>query len=120
MSDRIKYRLPYDIIYTSHRYGKIKTVPKGYPSDGASGPALDIWSESWWVHDALCDGRTGEIPPEAIGYWETDGLWDDGSRCSVLESSMVLYDILKSEGRPIRAPLWAFATFVARIAMRQS
>lgn len=90
------YRLKKDIVYYSPRYRKYKTVPAGFISDGASGPAEDIVSVSWWVHDALC----------------ADYAWDDGSRCSVWQSSNVIRDILLDEGRYIRANRWFVATLV--------
>jgi hypothetical protein len=112
MSFVIKYRCPYTIHYRSTRYGKEKTVPQGYPSDGASGPAMDIWSEGWWIHDALCY-YPPPWPDLCTGYWDTDGLWDDGEPVTVLQSSTVLHDILLAEGRWFRARTWWLATYVA-------
>ena len=90
-----KYILPYDIDYTSPRYGKSIYVEAGYLSDGATG-AFDIWSESWWVHDKLCD----------------DGAWDDGTPITNWQASTVLSDILKSEGRWARARYWFAFTWL--------
>jgi len=81
MNKRI-YHNPKEIIYISPRYGKQKTVPEGYISDGATG-AVDIYSNAWWVHDIL--------------KW--DKFWDDGTECSNTQASFVIYDILVSEGR---------------------
>jgi len=81
--------------YHSKRYDKDVTVPRGYKSDGATG-AKDIKSLSWWVHDKLCDS----------------GVFDDGSDCNNLQASMILSDILKSEGRWIRARTWFVATWL--------
>lgn len=83
--------------YFSIRFGKKVTITPEFISDGATG-APDIPSMSWWVHDALCD-------------WKH---WDDGTSCSVLDSSLVIYDILKAEGRYVRAPLWFMGTLVGR------
>ena len=85
------------VTYYSLRYGKSVTVHAGYKSDGASGPAEDIISESWWFHDVLCDTYR----------------WDDGSVCTRWQSSAVIYDILRDEGRWIRAIRWRFWTFFA-------
>ena len=76
--------------YYTRRYKKFRTVPKGFPSDGASFIATDILSASWWVHDALCKF----------------GCWDDGTPCSRMEAATVLFDILKGEGRWFRARSW--------------
>ena len=91
------YICPKEIRYYSNRYKKRATVPEGYESDGATG-AIDIWSDSWWVHD-----------------WLTDkGKWDDGTPVTVLQESMVIHDILDSEGRIYRAKYWFVSTFVFR------
>jgi hypothetical protein len=81
--------------YRVRRYVKTVTVPLGYPSDGATG-ARDISSMAWWVHDVLCD----------------TGKWDDGTPCTNIQASMVLYDILESEGRWFRKYTWSVATFL--------
>ena len=90
-----KYYCPYTISYHSSRYGKDVTVPKEYPSDGATG-AVDVWSESWWVHDVLCDR----------------GTWDDETPCKNWEASTVLSDSLRAEGRKFRAVYWRYFTFL--------
>ena len=64
-------------------------------SDGATG-AFDLNSKSWWVHDRLCN----------------TGLFDDGSKCSNLQASTIIYDILKNEGRWFRARTWFAATLL--------
>ena len=91
-----RYVLNSPIIYHSPRYGKTVTVPIGYPSDGASGPATDVVSKAWWVHDQLCT------------TWE----WDDKTPVTAWQASSVLSDILKSEGRGIRARSWFLATWL--------
>ena len=90
-----KYRCPKEMKYYSKRYDKTVTIHAGYPSDGATG-ASDIWSESWWIHDILCDR----------------GVFDDGTPCTNLQASTILKDILKSEGRWFRARTWFVATFL--------
>lgn len=92
------YRLHRQITYKSPRYGKWVTVPRGYVSDGASGPAEDIVSEAWWVHDVLC----------------SRGTFDDDTPCSNRQASLVLYDILKSEGRWFRCRSWFLGTLIGR------
>ena len=90
-----KYICPYTIYYTSPRFNKTVTVLKGYKSDGATG-AMDIWSESWWVHDVLC----------------ARGTWDDGTPVTNWQASQVLQDILKQEGRWFRSKYWFWATWL--------
>ena len=84
-----------EIKYYSVRYDKYVTVPEGYPSDGATG-AEDIYSDSWWVHDVLCDR----------------GTWDDGSAVTNWQASQVLQDILRSEGRWLRSKYWFWFTYL--------
>ena len=93
---RVKYSNPAEIVYFSKRYKHHVIVPKGYRSDGASGPASDIWSDAWWVHDVMCDR----------------GTWENGTKCTNLEASRVLSDILSDENRWIRSKTWLFATFL--------
>lgn len=102
MKNKIKYRtleVGYesigDFTYYSKRFKKSIIIPNGFYSDGASG-VIDIDSNSWWVHDYLVRYRT----------------WSDGTHLSNLEASLVLYEILKEEGRYIRAPLWFVGTLV--------
>lgn len=94
---RTRYVLHEKIVYHSERYGKDITVPDGYVSDGSSG-GVDICSGAWWVHDILCDSER----------------FDDGSKCTNRMASLVLYDILKSEGRWFRARTWFLATLIGR------
>ena len=90
------YLMPYELVYVSPRYKRRVTVPKGYESDGASGPAIDIWTKAWWVHDLLCERA----------------CWDDGTPCTGWQAANVLRDILLAEGRWIRAHTWFVATWV--------
>ena len=90
------YELLEDITYYSKRHKKWTTVPKGYISDGASGPATDIVSKAWWIHDWLCSKKK----------------WDDGTDCGSWQSSQVIYDILMKEDRWFRARIWFVATLI--------
>lgn len=81
--------------FYSLRYKKWVTVPKGYTSDGATW-ALDIFSDSWWFHDKLCD----------------TGKWDDGTCVSNWQASHVLGDVLSHEGRKYRAIYWFWFTWL--------
>ncbi len=92
----VVYVLLAPLKYFSPRYKKWVSVPAGYESDGASGPAQDISSVSWWIHDMLCDRE----------------LWADGSPCTGLQRSTVLHDILLEEGRWFRARTWWAATLL--------
>jgi hypothetical protein len=89
-----RWRLLENYTYTSPRYGKSVQLSAGDLSDGATG-AFDIHSCSWWVHDRLC----------------LDACWADGSPCTAWQAATVLYDILKAEGRWVRAHYWRLTTF---------
>lgn len=82
-------------LYRSKRYKKTVVMPKGFISDGATG-ATDILSNAWGIHDVL----------------KRTKVFDDGSKCSNWQASTVLFDILKSEGRNIRAPIWFTGTLL--------
>ncbi|MCP3851611.1 MAG: hypothetical protein GY694_15410 [Gammaproteobacteria bacterium] len=84
-----------EIKYHSPRYDKRVTVPEMYESDGATG-AIDIYSDSWWVHDVLCER----------------GTWDDGSKATNWQASTVLSDILAAEGHNYRSKYWWIATWL--------
>lgn len=81
--------------YYSWRYDKFVHVPKGYPSDGATW-AKDIDSLGWWVHDVLCDF----------------GIFEDGTACNNWQASMILRDILWSEGYWFRSVTWFIGTWL--------
>lgn len=81
--------------YYSKRYKKHVEILPGMLSDGATG-AFDIISDAWWVHDKICN----------------TGVWADGSKVTNFQCSMVLSDILRSEGRLFRSFGWFFATFL--------
>jgi len=81
--------------YCSPRYNKSITAKKGEVLDGATG-ALDICSNGWVIHDIVKKYKK----------------FDDGTECTNLQASLILYDILKSEGRWFRARSWFIATLV--------
>jgi len=89
------YYAPKRMVWKDKKTGESVTVPKGYPSDGASGPAVDIYSAAWWFHDVLCDR----------------GTWDSGKPCTARDASRVLKDVLLKEGRWFRARSWGFWTW---------
>lgn len=95
--DGKRYKLNKAIQYQSPRYHKTITLPDGMTSDGASGPATDIWSLAWWVHDRIWT------------IWQ----WDDGTAITLWQSSLILGDILRSEGRWFRGRTWPLATYFA-------
>jgi len=82
--------------YYSERYGKWIEVEQGFKSDGATG-AIDIKSDGWWVHDKICATRQ----------------FEDETECTNFQASTILSDILRSEGRWLRALYWWPATFIA-------
>ena len=92
-----KYICDETFIYFSDRYYRSVTVRKGFKSDGATG-AKDIKSNAWWVHDVV----------------SRYNKFDDGFECTVLQSSFILHDILKSEGFYISAKTWFVATLIGR------
>ena len=95
----IDEKKPYEALsfwrYHNKRYGKDVLIRIGDRSDGATW-AKDIISCAWWAHDNLCE----------------NGCWEDGSLLSNWQCSMVLFDILKNEGRMIRAIRWLVWTFL--------
>ena len=96
MDKQIKYRRKSHLCYHSDRYNKDVVVPMGYPSDGATG-AFDLKnSDSWWVHDKLCD----------------TGVFEDGTPCTTWQASTICCDILASEGRWFRRFSWWLPTFI--------
>lgn len=90
------YILREEIRWYSKRYKKWITIKVPYESDGASGPAIDITSISWWIHDWACGKKH----------------WDDGSYITPTERSGIIHDTLMDEGRQIRAVYWAAATWI--------
>ena len=94
--DIIGYRVIQDKSYFSRRYQRwVEISVNDKPYDGATG-AFDIDSFGWLFHDVLC----------------RDGCFADGARCTNLQASEVLSDILKSEGRWFRARSWFVATWL--------
>ena len=102
--DKYKYLLLAEIRFYSKKYDKWVICKPGMLSDGATG-AMDIESESWWVHDELC----------------ATGMWSDGTACNNWQASRVISTILfrewkhkpfKRPVRGIRAVLWRPATWL--------
>ena len=84
-----------DYVYCSPRYNKFICIPKGFYSDGATW-AFDITTLGYWVHDYIC----------------RYGVWCDGTPVNNWQASTVLSDILREEGRPIRAQYWRIFTWL--------
>ncbi len=94
--DVIGYRVIKPYVYYSERYKKhvcLKTSDPIY--DGAT-YAIDINSFGWPIHDVL----------------KRDKCFSDGTKCSNFKASMVLRDILRSEGRKVRSKGWFLSTFI--------
>ena len=92
----IGYQVIKDKTYFSKRYGKEVCIRKSdKPYDGATG-AFDIDSFGWVFHDVL----------------KRDKRFDDGSVCTNHQASMILSDILNSEGRWIRSKTWFISTLI--------
>lgn len=89
------YRCPRNIMYISERFAKMIIVPKGYPSDGATG-AIDVCPKAWYVHDKLCD----------------TGRFDDMTLCNNWQASHIISDILREEGHWFRQYTWFLATWL--------
>ena len=89
-----KYRALNAWTYFSPRYKRAITIPRGFECDGASGPAWDIGSDAWGVHDVLC----------------RLGTWDDKTPLCNWQASSVLGDILRADGHWARASYWKYAT----------
>lgn len=81
--------------YTSRVFKKTVICEVDFDSDGAT-YAMDIDSYSWLVHDKLKKTRK----------------WYDGKHCSNWKASVVIAEILFSEGRYIRAIPWTLGTLI--------
>jgi len=78
-----KYINKFTFTYHSPRYNEDVTVPKGMPSDGATGFLVkDLNRKAFLVHDRICD------------Y----GKWDSGKPITNWQASNVYADILKKTG----------------------
>ncbi len=88
------YTVKHQLNYYSARYKKWVTVEAGDVSDGATN-APDIDSFCWLFHDAVCNS----------------GKFSDGSTCDNWQASTILSDILRDEGKWIRAITWFAATY---------
>ena len=89
------YRVMRDVEYYSHRYKKHIKVSEGDRSDGATF-AKDLNSFGWLIHDELC----------------SKGVFKNGDKCSNLQASHVLTDIMKREGYWFRTRTWFWATWL--------
>jgi hypothetical protein len=89
------YVLMERIDYYSKRYNKRIVGKIGEFFDGATG-GLDIDSRAWIVHDILC----------------RDGTFNDGTKCTNWQASVILSDILKEDGKWFRRYTWFAATFL--------
>lgn len=92
--DNGMYSFTREVRYYSKRYKKWVVCEVNDLSDGAT-CAKDIDSFGWGVHDDLC--RTGKF--------------EDGSKCTNWQASMILSDILKEEGYCFRSRTWLWATW---------
>ncbi len=91
------YEVTKTVSYHSPRYHRDITAPEGMVYDGATG-VPDIMSVGSLYHDVLC----------------LRGAWDDGTPVSNWQASMVLYDIMKKEGRGGRSRFWKWGTVILR------
>ena len=87
------YQLVTELYYFSTRYKKTIVAEPGI-YDGATG-ASDIMSESWVIHDQICNKP----------------FFQDGTPITAWQAATILSDILKSEGRWFRARTWRYSTF---------
>jgi len=105
------YIIQDQIRYYNPRYGKWIRVEPQFPSDGATGAVdisgpLEVYdtkkhayilaSQAWIIHDKLKKTKK----------------FVDGTKCTNFQASCILSDILKSEGRWIRARTWWVATYL--------
>lgn len=92
---KYKYKVKSNLAYYSKRYDKWITVKAGDKSDGAtSAPDIDSWC--WLIHDDLCNF----------------GVFEDGSKCTNWQASMILSDILREEKRYLRSLTWFTGTWL--------
>ena len=89
------YEVLENIAYYSTRYNQWITIKKGDKSDGATS-APDINSFCWLIHDDLCNF----------------GVFEDGTKCTNWQASMVLSDLLSEEDKYIRSKTWFVATWL--------
>lgn len=92
----IGYHVIKPYVYYSERYKKHVHLKLGDPLYDGATYAIDINSFGWPVHDVL----------------KRDKCFSDGTKCSNFKASMVLRDILRSEGRKVRSKGWFLSTFI--------
>lgn len=89
------YKVLENIGYYSERYDNWIVVNKGDKSDGAT-CAPDLDSFGWIFHDELC----------------SSGMFENHVKCTNLQASSVLSDIMAEEGRWFRRVTWFCATWL--------
>jgi len=93
--DILGYTVLANLAYYSERYKKWVGVERGDKSDGAT-YAKDINSFGWLFHDEL----------------KVCGTFEDGTRCSNWQASVILGDLLALQGRWFRRYTWLSTTYV--------
>ncbi len=93
-SNGMKYEM---LVEMPHRgkHNKVKTVPQGRQSDGATG-VRDLCPEAFFTHDEFC----------------IDPYWDDGTPITNWEASREYRKILKRYGHKIRGWVRHYGTFL--------
>jgi hypothetical protein len=93
------YILLEDFWFYSERFNEWIHLEQGMFSDGATG-AMDIYSASWWVHDKITE--------------HDKCYFRSGAPISNHAASLILGDILRSEGHHWRSFSWFVSTWVYR------
>ena len=91
---KVLYKVIKTKSYYSVRYLKYITISTNDGLYDGATCAFDIDSFGWLYHDVL----------------KRDKRFRDGTVCTNHQASMVLYDLLKSEGRWFRARSWYLST----------
>ena len=90
----MKYEMLVDMFHRGS-HGKVKTIPKGRQSDGATN-AQDLCPEAFFTHDEFC----------------IDPFWDDGRPVTNWEASREYRKVLKRNGHSMRGMVRHYATFL--------
>ncbi len=90
----MKYEMLVEM-YHRGKHGRIKTIPQGRQSDGAT-RAKDLCPEAFFTHDEFC----------------IDPYWDDGTPITNWEASREYRKILKRYGYSMRGWVRHYATFL--------
>ena len=96
-----RYLLEKDFEYYSERYDGHITVKAG-EYDGASGPAIDIVSDAWLIHDQICNDP----------FFDKEKYRNERRPITAYMAAQILSDVLASEGRWVRAMTWKWSTFL--------